>query len=83
MSFQEIKPEELKINPFEMIGAEWMLITAGDEQAHNTMTAAWGGLGYIWNKNVATIYVRPQRYTKEFIDRNETFTLSFFGKDYT
>ena len=42
------------------------------------MTAAWGGLGYLWNKNVATMYIRPQRYTKEFVDRTDRFTLSFF-----
>jgi flavin reductase (DIM6/NTAB) family NADH-FMN oxidoreductase RutF len=60
-----------------------MLITAGrDTTAFNTMTASWGQLGHLWGKNVATMYVRPQRYTKEFVDANETFTLSFFDERY-
>ena len=45
MSFREIKPEELKENPFDLIGKQWMLITAGDETKCNTMTASWGGVG--------------------------------------
>lgn len=69
-------------NPFRMIGEQWMLVTAGNERGYNTMTASWGGLGVLWNKNVATIYIRPQRYTKEFIDANEQFTLSFFSSKY-
>ena len=43
------------------------------------MTASWGGVGIMWGKTAATIYLRPQRYTKEFVDANDTFTLSFFG----
>lgn len=79
MNFKEIKPEELMMNPFSKIGKEWMLITAGDENGHNTMTASWGGLGVIWNKNAATAYIRQTRYTKEFVDANQYFTLSFYG----
>ena len=79
MSFKEVKPEEMSFNPFKRIGSDWMLITAGDEKKFNTMTASWGGAGVIWGKNVVTCYIRPQRYTKEFVDANETFTLSFFG----
>ena len=65
MAFKEIKIEELSFNPFTKIAKEWMLITAGDEKKSNTMTASWGGLGIMWGKNVATAYIRPQRYTKE------------------
>ena len=79
MALREIRAEELKLNPFTKIGSEWMLITAGDEEKHNTMTAAWGGLGFLWKKNVAIAYIRPQRYTREFVDANDKFTLSFFG----
>ena len=82
MGFKEIKVEELQLNPFTKIGQEWMLITAGDEQKHNTMTAAWGGMGFLWRKNVVTAYIRPQRYTKEFVDNNELFTLTFFDEKY-
>ena len=79
---RKIQPQELKENPFSLIGDEWMLITAGTADHCNTMTASWGGLGVLWGEPTATIYVRPQRYTKEFIDREEYFTLSFFGSDY-
>ncbi|MBO5198198.1 MAG: flavin reductase [Lachnospiraceae bacterium] len=82
MNYREISPEELQGNPFTLIGSDWMLITAGDESGCNTMTASWGGLGVLWNKNVATVYIRPQRYTKEFVDKSERFTLTFFPEAY-
>lgn len=59
-----------------------MLITAGTADKCNTMTASWGGLGMIWGAPAATCYIRPQRYTKEFMDREEYFTLTFFGEEY-
>ena len=73
---------EVKISPAQVIGQEWMLITAGAPSACNTMTASWGQLGHLWNKNVATMYIRPQRYTKQFVDSAEVFTLSFFREKY-
>lgn len=82
MNFKEIKIEDLQMNPFTKIGKEWTLITAGNKENHNTMTASWGGVGVLWNKNVATVYIRPQRYTKEFVDANDTFTLTFFEEKY-
>lgn len=81
-TFENIPVESLEINPFERIGKNWMLITAKKGDQVNTMTASWGGLGTMWNKNVAFIVVRPQRYTKEFIDASSTFSLSFFDKKY-
>ena len=80
--FKKIAPKELKENPFSLIGDKWMLITAGTEERCNTMTASWGGLGVIWGAPAATCYIRPQRYTKEFIDQEEYFTLTFFGEEY-
>ena len=82
MAFKEIRIEELSFNPFTKIAKEWMLITAGDEEKSNTMTASWGGLGIMWGKNVATAYIRPQRYTKEFVDNCAAFTLSFLSEEY-
>ena len=79
---RNIAPKEIAGNPFAMIGDQWMLITAGNGENCNTMTASWGGLGVLWNAPVATCYVRPQRYTKEFLDREEYFTLTFFGEEY-
>lgn len=82
MAFKEIVIEELKLNPFTKIDKEWMLVTAGNEEKHNTMTASWGAMGIMWNKNIVTVYIRPQRYTKEFVDAQDTFTISFYGEEY-
>lgn len=82
MAFREIAVEDLKLNPFTMIDKEWMLVTAGDEEKHNTMTASWGAMGIMWNKNIVTVYIRPQRYTREFMDANDKFTVSFYEESY-
>ena len=82
MTIHEIKPEELQFNPFTKIGKEWMLVTAGTQEKWNTMTASWGGVGVFWGKDAVTVYIRPQRYTKEFMDREETFSIAFFREDY-
>ena len=82
MAFREISVEELKDNPFTLINKDWMLITAGNEKSHNTMTASWGGVGELWGKYVSTIYVRPQRYTLEFVEREDYYSLCFFGPEY-
>ena len=79
---KRIAVKDLKENVFSLIGDEWMLVTAGTVDNCNTMTASWGGLGVMWGESAATIYIRPQRYTKEFIDREEYFTLSFFDPEY-
>ena len=82
MAFREIAVEDLKFNPFTKIDKEWMLITAGNEEKHNTMTASWGAMGIMWHKNIVTVYIRPQRYTKEFVDAQDTFTVSFYDETY-
>ena len=79
---KEIKPEELTKNPFHMIEKEWMLVTAEKDGKVNTMTASWGGVGIMWGKPVAYVFIRPQRYTKEFVDREDTYTISVLGKEY-
>lgn len=78
MDFKEFDLLKTDINPFKSIGKDWCLITAGNKNSFNTMTASWGGMGVMWNKNVVTIVVRPQRYTMNFLKENDTFTLSFF-----
>ena len=80
--FTPIDPKTLEQNVFSAIGDQWMLVTAGTRDRCNTMTASWGGMGVLWGKNVATVYLRPQRYTKEFVDAQDCFTLSFFGAEY-
>lgn len=76
---REITPEELNGNVFKMIDSDWMLVTAADGEKINTMTASWGGLGILWNKPVAFVFIRPQRYTYEFTEKSDRMTLSFFG----
>lgn len=77
-SFQPYPADLLKLNPFSKIGTEWMAVTAGNDKKANTMTASWGTIGVLWGKNVVSIFVRDSRYTKEFIDKNDTFSLTFF-----
>lgn len=82
MQFQEIDIREIKENAIRLIRDEWALITAGDQKKWNTMTVSWGGIGELWGKDVAMIFIRPQRYTYEFIEREDYFTMSFFEKEY-
>ncbi len=81
-TFQPYPIDLLDFNAFQKIGNEWMLITAGNKEKANTMTASWGGVGVLWGKNVVYIFVRDTRYTKEFIDREDTFSLTFLDKSY-
>lgn len=86
MQFKEIPVQDLQMNPMTLIAKEWMLITAGSESGYNTMTASWGHLGAIWGHGgglpTSTVFIRPQRYTKEFVDREPLYTLSFFPEEY-
>ncbi|MDO5291889.1 MAG: flavin reductase [bacterium] len=81
-TFSQISPEALSDNTIKLIGKEWMLVTAKSDNKVNTMTASWGGLGVMWGKPVAFVVIRSSRYTKEFIDQEESFSLSFFGNAY-
>lgn len=78
----EISPNALSKTPFEMIGKDWMLLSAGNSDSYNTMTASWGGLGVLWNKNVVFAFVRPQRFTFDFMNKNEYFSCAFFDESY-
>lgn len=79
---KKITINELTDNFFDAIGKEWMLVTAGTEESFNTMTASWGGVGVLWNKPVVFVFVRPERYTHEFMQRGDSFTLSFLGEEH-
>jgi len=80
--FREIAPEALTDNVFKAIGRDWMLITAGTAGGFNTMTASWGGLGILWGKPVAFVFVRPQRHTFGFMEAGSHYSLSFFDETY-
>lgn len=78
-----IEPKDFNQNAFNLIGKKWCLVAAYDKERadglkYNALTASWGGIGVLWNKNVFFCFIRPQRYTKEFIDRSDKITLSFF-----
>ena len=79
---KEISISELSMHPYLKIAKEWMLITAGTEGSYNTMTASWGHVGSLWNLPTSVVYIRPQRYTKEFVDQEEKYTLCFFGPEH-
>lgn len=76
---RKIDLKSIHDNPFSLIGDQWALVSAGDREEYNTMTASWAGLGVLWNKPVATIYIRPQRYTYQFVEKSGYFTLTFFA----
>ena len=77
-----IDPRTISDNMIDIIGNEWMLITSGRPDRFNTMTASWGGVGYLWNKPVASVFIRPERYTYGFVEESHRFTLSFLGADH-
>jgi flavin reductase (DIM6/NTAB) family NADH-FMN oxidoreductase RutF len=83
--WRELSIRDFKGSPSERIGQDWMLITAGDARPDgsgdwNTMTASWGGLGVLWGRDVAFMFIRPSRRTFDFANGNELFTLSFFDE---
>jgi len=80
--FNEIAPVDIRQNPFQTVGREWMLITAGPLDNFNMMTASWGTWGHLWERDVAICYVRPQRYTYSFMERATTYTLGFFDEEW-
>ena len=79
LNYRQIDPTEIKDNLIRLIASDWMLVTAGTPEKFNTMTANWGGTGYLWNKNIAFVFVRPERYTYGFMESTEGFSRIFFG----
>ena len=78
----EITCEALNENAFQMIGKDWLLLTAKKDGKVNTMTASWGGVGVMWGKQVAFLFIRPQRYTKEFVDAAAEMSISVLPEAY-
>jgi flavin reductase (DIM6/NTAB) family NADH-FMN oxidoreductase RutF len=77
---KKIDPALIDGNIIKLMGDDWFLLTAGNLKSWNTMTAAWGGLGYLWERPVAFGFVRPQRHTFQFTERSSHFTFSFFDR---
>ena len=82
MSLREIQLSDLSFNPFDQISKSWYLITSGTPEHCNTRTASWGTMGIFWGKPVVNAFIRPQRYTHEFVEKNDLFTLSFFEEEF-
>lgn len=80
--YDSLAPDSLPDNVFDLIGNQWMLVTAGDSAKFNTMTAAWGGFGMLWSKPTAFITVKDIRYTYQFLKDKHAYTLSFFDAKY-
>lgn len=79
---KEIAHELFNENAFNMIGKDWLLISAEKDGKTNTMTASWGGVGIMWNKKVAFLFIRPQRYTKEFVDASDRLSVCVLPNSY-
>lgn len=79
---RKVSPYKIEENFIDLIGKQWMLVTAGNANSFNSLTASWGGVGKLWNWSVAFIFIRPQRYTYGFSETNSHFTLCFFDKKY-
>lgn len=79
---KEIKVKDIQENFVKLIANDWLLIGAKKENETNMMTASWGMIGNLWNKEVINVYVRPQRYTYEFMENTDTFSCSFFDENY-
>jgi flavin reductase (DIM6/NTAB) family NADH-FMN oxidoreductase RutF len=77
-SFKTIEAKDLNEKVIKTISEDWLLLTAGKENDFNMMTCSWGMLGNLWNEPVCMIFVRPQRYTYEFMEKNDYFTICVF-----
>jgi flavin reductase (DIM6/NTAB) family NADH-FMN oxidoreductase RutF len=80
--FEKISPKEIDENIVKMAADEWLLVTAGNKEHFNMMTASWGMLGHLWNEAVVMVFIRPQRYTYEFMESEKYFTITVFSDDY-
>lgn len=80
--YRQISPDKIPGNIYKMLSENWMLITAGNDNGFNMMTASWGGLGHLYNKPVAFCFINPTRYTINFMESKDTYTLSFYTEAY-
>lgn len=80
--FREIQFCDVKENVVDLLKNQWGLVTAGDENGLNTMTVSWGAIGELWAMDMATIYIRPQRHTVNYLENNDYFTITFFDNQY-
>ena len=72
-----VKLEDLDLNAWQAFGEDWVAIAAGGRKHANAMTASWGSIGVVWGKPAVTIYMRPQRYTRGFVEKKGRFSINF------
>ena len=82
MALKKIEFQDLGVNVFEIFSKRCPLLLAGDKESSNLMTIGWGGLGTLWSQPVCTVYVRPQRYTYQFMEQKDTFSVAVLGEEY-
>lgn len=80
--FKEIQFCDVKENVVDLLKNQWGLVTAGDKNGLNTMTVSWGAIGELWAMDMATIYIRPQRHTVNYLEDKDYFTITFFDSEY-
>ena len=80
-TFQEVKYDEISTDPYRISDNRWMLVTSVNGDKVNMLTASWGGSGVIWGKRCAFIFIRKSRYTREFIEASNVFSLSFLNQE--
>lgn len=80
--YKKIAPEDIPGNFIKMVSKDWMLVTAGNDEKFNTMTASWGGIGVLYNKPVAICFINPARYTYKFMEEGDVYTLTFYTENY-
>lgn len=78
--WHEISPLEIK-NSIELFDKDWMALAVGKKDDMNAMTISWGEIGELWGKPVLTVFVSSSRYTYEFMERSEYFTVTAFPKE--
>lgn len=81
MKLQSVDVKTLSPEVFRVFGTQNALLTAGDRVKCNTMTIGWCQLGCVWNLPTCTVYVRPERYTYQFMESHDYFTVSVFPAD--
>jgi flavin reductase (DIM6/NTAB) family NADH-FMN oxidoreductase RutF len=78
---RRVSPDELLVKPFTILDRQWALLVGGSARP-NPMTVPWGGFGTLWNRPVATVYVRPTRFTFSLLEAERAFTLNFLPERY-
>lgn len=84
MKCKKIEISRFRTDIFNLWSKKWMLLTSGafDREEFNTMTVGWGSIGIMWNRPFVQAVVRPTRYTFDFMERFDTFTLTAFPEEY-